>query len=379
MPTRPCQPAFCYDCFGVEAAFLLNPEATQPDESRGISIAGWGAVSAAGWGVAPLVEALASDESLSVEERTRKGAARPLKVRPVPPADPSTRLKHPRIRRASPQVRFAAAAAIEAMGVRRLAEAKAGAWPLGIVFATVCGAVQYSNRFYREVLDDPATASPILFPETVYNSASSHLSAILETQAVNYTLVGDTAEFLAALRLGVQWLREGGCDGCLIVGSEEIDWVSGEAMQLFDREGIATEGAGALFIELENKREPTEASLALKQIVEPVTYLNYNEKTEAIAAIRNALDSNIPPQSLLVDSVLGHSRTDRAEASAWASWAGPRLQPSLKLGNAMGAGAALQAVAACEYLQNGCAEDAIVSAAGHHHQCAAAWIAKGFH
>ena len=115
---------------------------------------------------------------------------------------------------------------MEALGEERVAQVKAGELRLGIVFATMCGAVQYSNRFYQEVIDEPATASPILFPETVFNATSSHLSAIFNSQAANYTVVGDSAEFLSACRIAADWLHAGEVDGCLVVGSEELDWVS---------------------------------------------------------------------------------------------------------------------------------------------------------
>ncbi len=60
----------------------------------------------------------------------------------------------------------------------------------------------YSRRFYEEVLRDPATASPLIFPETVFNAPASHLAAFLGTTAINYTLVGDEGTFLAGTRAG---------------------------------------------------------------------------------------------------------------------------------------------------------------------------------
>ncbi|MDA0814812.1 MAG: beta-ketoacyl synthase N-terminal-like domain-containing protein [Verrucomicrobia bacterium] len=336
-----------------------------------ITIAGWGAVSPAGWGVASLLDAVQSRAMVEPEVRQREGAARSVLVRPVPPPDAGERLRHPRLRRASPQVKFAAAACIEAMGDERSERAKAGGLRLGIVFATMCGAVQYSNRFYQEVLEEPATASPILFPETVFNATSSHLSAIFGSHAANYTLVGDSAEFLAALRIAEDWLRAGEVDGCLVVGSEELDWVSWEAMQLFDSHGVAGEGAGALYLEL---GESSENAIVLEAVTEPALWLNHGEKHLATQQARAQLPDKISTDAALALSTSGHVRADAAEVGAWADWSGPRVELGLLLGNCMGAGVALNAALACEYLASGMASEAIVSAAGHHHQCLAAWM-----
>ncbi len=339
--------------------------------SECLSIVGWGAVSPVGWGVASLFDAVQSGATVEPEVRQREGAERPVRVRPVPPPDAGQRLRHPRLRRASPQVKFAAAACIEALGDERSERVMVGEMRLGIVFATMCGAVQYSNRFYQEVLEEPATASPILFPETVFNATSSHLSAIFGSHAANYTLVGDSAEFLAALRIAEDWLRAGEVDGCLVVGSEELDWVSWEAMQLFDPHGVAGEGAGALYLEL---GESSENAIVLEGVTEPALWLDHGEKQLATQRARAELSDEISRKAVLALSTSGHAKTDAAEARAWADWPGPRVESGLLLGNCMGAGVALNAALACEYLVRGVASEAIVSAAGHHHQCLAAWM-----
>ncbi|MEZ5325067.1 MAG: beta-ketoacyl synthase N-terminal-like domain-containing protein [Verrucomicrobiales bacterium] len=342
-------------------------------ENPRLTIAGWGAVSPAGWGAEPLLSAAQSGIVADPEVRERAGAGRPVRVRPVPPPEAGQHLRHPRLRRASPQVKFAAAACMEAMGVERAALVKTGQWRLGVVFATMCGAVQYSNRFYEEVLKEPATASPILFPETVFNATSSHLSAIFGSQAANYTLVGDSAEFLAALHIAADWLQDDIVDGCLVVGSEELDWVSWEAMQLFNSNGIVGEGAGALYLEWD-KGEPGQDSIIVEGITEPALWLNQREKRLATQQARAGLPDGISRQAVLALSTSGHAKTDGAESDVWEDWLGPRVASGLLLGNCMGAGVALNAVIACEYLVRGIAAEAILSAAGHHHQCLAAWL-----
>ena len=67
---------------------------------------------------------------------------------------------------------LAAAAALEALGDSANA-VREGRCRLGIVFCVMAGCVNYSRRFYQETLEDPSTASPLIFPETVFNARES--------------------------------------------------------------------------------------------------------------------------------------------------------------------------------------------------------------
>src|SRR6266511_2316719 len=203
-----------------------------------IFIHGIGAVSPAGWGVLPLREALAKGEPLPVKELARPGWTRSLRVRPVPPPSPRPNfLSHARLRRTSPITQYAVAAALEALG-EDAACVSNGSLRLGILFCAMTGCVNYSRRFYDETLNDPATASPLVFPETVFNAPASHLAALLGTTAVNYTLVGDPGTFLQALALAADWLLSESVDGCLVIGAEEMDWLTADAQRLFTRKII---------------------------------------------------------------------------------------------------------------------------------------------
>ena len=71
------------------------------------------------------------------------------------------------------------------------------------------GCVNYSRRFYDEVLQDPATASPLIFPETVFNAPASHLAGYFASTAMDYTLVGDPCSFLQGTALAADWLETG--------------------------------------------------------------------------------------------------------------------------------------------------------------------------
>ena len=61
-----------------------------------------------------------------------------------------------------------------------------------VVFAITDGGVLYTRKFYEQIVKQGAnSASPLLFPETVYNAPASHLAAQLGIDGASYTLVGD--------------------------------------------------------------------------------------------------------------------------------------------------------------------------------------------
>src|SRR5437870_2011032 len=133
---------------------------------------------------------------------------------------------HPRLRRASAISRFAAAAgldAIKAAGVKLDSEK---AERTALVFAISNGGVIYTKRFYRDIVEAGAQkASPLLFPETVFNAPASHLAAILGITSATYTLVGDGAVGLAAIKMADDLLANEAVDCCLVVGMEGSGWL----------------------------------------------------------------------------------------------------------------------------------------------------------
>ena len=123
-----------------------------------VVVGGIGAVSPAGWGVRALREAVWSGQPCGVRFLPRPGLDQPLRVRQVPaPGERPSCFQHPRLRRSSAIARFAVSAALEALGKNELAR-------LGIITCVMSGCVHYSRRFYHEVLENPAAASPMLFP-----------------------------------------------------------------------------------------------------------------------------------------------------------------------------------------------------------------------
>ncbi|MGB0581473.1 MAG: hypothetical protein ACPGVU_17385 [Limisphaerales bacterium] len=207
-----------------------------------IAIIGWGAVSPAGWGV----DCLRDGNFGSSNEIERPGSDA-LRVYQVPKEGmPRQLFRHARLRRTSTIGRFAMAAAHEAVTMAALPADERRR--LGIVYCTTCGCVNYSRRFYAEVLENPAVASPLIFPETVFNAPGSHLSAVWENPVVNYTLVGDSGVYLQGLAVAANWLEAGKVDDCLVVAAEEADWITADVMRHFDSGTVLTEGAGAMLL-----------------------------------------------------------------------------------------------------------------------------------
>lgn len=339
-----------------------------------ITISGTGAVSPAGWGVAALMEMLRSGakaECSTMERKASDDRVMTTQVARVPKlADRTLLPKNPRLRRTSPIGKFAAAAAFEALGSERMAAARAGEIRVSVICSLMNGCVNYSNRFYGEVLHDPAFASPILFPETVYNAPSSHLSAILGSMAPNDTLVGDGAEVFTALELATEWLERGDCDLCVVVAPEEIDWLSAEAVGLRSREIVPSEGAGAVVLEKDG------SGPVLLAIPDPVSYAEVPDRAAALKKLRDELTVDDDGRTLLADGRLGLSRIDRTEDEVFADWKGPRVSTKAILGDALGASASLQLVAAVEMLKSGDARKAIVTSLGGNEQAAGCLLGK---
>ena len=323
-----------------------------------IRIAGFGAVSPAGWGAARLLtlcEAAASCESQPLD----RGEVRTPVMR-VPPPEAGVLPRSPRLRRVSPVAKLAAAA-IEVLGGR------ADTTRIGVVFCLSNGCVNYSNRFFTEALADPATASPILFPETIFNAPSSHISAMLGSRAPNDTLIADAAGFFCGIDLAIDWLSGGEMDGVLVVCSEEIDWLSAEGLRLYHPQLVPSEGAAALLLEAGDGPGPDILALP-----DPVAY-SQTPRREAPALLRDAIHARIPDRpgnTLLVDGLTGIPEIDVAEADAWAGWTGPRWSPRIHVGESMGASAGLQCAVAAAAVASGMADTAIITATGANQQAA---------
>jgi len=339
-----------------------------------IFICGTGVVSPAGWGMQPFREAITRGEALPTKELPRPGHT-PLIVRQVPPANPRPSfLAHARLRRTSPIAHYAVSAALEALGTDA-AKVTSGTLRLGIIYCALTGCVNYSRRFYDEVLKDPSTASPLVFPETVYNSPASHLAALIGTTGINYTLVGDPGTFLQGVALAADWLTDNRVDGCLVIGAEEMDWLTAGAVNLFSRKTIFSDGAGALYLRSSRREEAQTNSVQLKAVTNSHLYTIKNSRTKAIRLAREELAGGtptVPGRDLLCDGLLGVARADRDEQAAWQDWPGSRVSVKRILGESLMASAAWQCIAAVDRLIANSCDSANVSIAGTNQQAIAA-------
>jgi hypothetical protein len=344
-----------------------------------IFVCGIGAVSPGGWGINAFREALARGEGTPTKELPRPGTT-PLRVRNVPPASPRpTFLAHARLRRTSPIAHYSVSAGLEALG-GDAAKVSSGALRLGIIYCALTGCVNYSRRFYDEVLKEPSTASPLVFPETVYNSPASHLAALVGSTAINYTLVGDPGTFLQGVALAADWLTDNRVDACLVIGAEEMDWLTAGAMRLFEPKTIFSEGAGALYL----RREAGETPAAqLKAVTSAHPFSNSSTRAKAIKLAHEELAGElaggtpaVPGRALLCDGLQGFPRADHDEQIAWCDWTGPRASVKTIFGEALMASAAWQCVAAVDALRQNAYDTATVSVAGTNQQAIAAQFVR---
>jgi 3-oxoacyl-(acyl-carrier-protein) synthase len=171
---------------------------------------------------------------------------------------------HPRLRRSSAISKFAAAAGLAALQDAGLSANDLASARMALIFAVANGGVIYTKRFYSDIVSIGAeAASPLLFPETVFNAAASHLAAIIGLSGATYTVVGDGAVGLTAIQMAQDLLASGSVDLCLVVAAEEADWLLCDAyhrwrllrrdppLRVFgsaNQGTILSEGGGALLL-----------------------------------------------------------------------------------------------------------------------------------
>jgi 3-oxoacyl-(acyl-carrier-protein) synthase len=239
-----------------------------------LAIAGMGWVTPLGNGVDAVWERLLRGEEASATPISEQFSNRVYSAFRVPESA-LTGLAHPRLRRASLISRFAAAAGLEALQAAGVKVDSQNAGRIALVFAISNGGVIYTKRFYRDVVETGAqAASPLLFPETVFNAPASHLAAILGVTGTTYTVVGDGAVGVLAIKMAEDLMTDKSLDYCLVVGTEEIDWLLCDAYRRWrllrsvppiepfskqKRGMILSEGAGAIVLARLSLRGAAEA------------------------------------------------------------------------------------------------------------------------
>lgn len=264
---------------------------------------------------------------------------------------------HARLRRSSAISRFAVAAGLAALadaGLRPCADTAR----VALIFATSNGGVIYTKRFYHDIVAaDAQSASPLLFPETVFNAPASHLAAIIGITGASYTLLGDGAVGVLALKMAEELIQNEAVDYCLVVGAEEIDWLlcdayhkwrllrSAPPIEPFDpalKGMILSEGAGALLLS-------RTGSVQIDQVNAGGNFLKRKDATELLRKILGELE---PDESDLIIGSANGTFIDLAEREAMRQISPGSLVYTLKpaLGESVGASAIWQAIAGAQAL-----------------------------
>jgi 3-oxoacyl-(acyl-carrier-protein) synthase len=325
-----------------------------------LAIAGMGWVTPLGNGVDQVWERLLhGDEATStaLSEQFGDRSYRAFRV----PEWALTGLAHPRLRRASVISRFAAVAGLEALESAGVKVDSQNAERIALIFAISNGGVIYTKRFYRDVVESGAqSASPLLFPETVFNAPASHLASILSVSGTTYTVVGDGAVGLLAIKMAEDVMANESLDYCLVVGTEEIDWLLCDAYRRWrllrseppiepfskqKRGMILSEGAGAILLAQEG----------------PVTIERahpggcYNKRAEAAEILKTILsDLNQTETDFVISSANG-TFIDQVEQEALERMIADAIIYAAKpaLGESVGASGLWQVILGAQALRHG--------------------------
>lgn len=281
--------------------------------------------------------------------------------------------RNPRLRRSSPISYFAVAAALNALENAGLAITPATAARIAIVFAVTDGSVVYTRKFYDQIVKQGANAaSPLLFPETVYNAPASHLADQLGVDGITYTLVGDGATGLAAVQMAEDLLALEQADHCIVVACEELDWILCEAYRTWrlTRTPLA-EGAAALVLTRDQGRLSVRASGAIP----------FFRQRDAAAALEKAAGFMGPvgPVDFIVTCEEGSFR-GRAVAAALQrilrAPSQPASQTQAAFGEMLAAGSLVNLIVAALRLEKEGGRRALIPAIGFNYQAAAAMIER---
>ena len=324
-----------------------------------LRIAGMGWITPLGRGVDAVWDRLLCGEEATAQMISDAAGEKTYPVYSVPKSALKDLPPYPRLRRASAISHFAAAAGLDALEDAGSTIGMIDMARLALVFAVSNGGVAYTKRFYHDVAEIGAqSASPLLFPETVLNAPASHLAAILGITGTSYTLVGDGAVGLLALRMAGDVMANQAIEYCLVVGTEEADWLLCDAyhkwrllkksppIELFcqpPRGIILSEGAGAILLARNgpvaidmihpgaNFSRQQQASERMTRILSDLA----DEETEVIIASANGTFVDLAESAAVLQ--------EAPNASVYA--------PKAALGESVGASAIWQVIVAAQALR----------------------------
>ncbi len=299
----------------------------------------------------------AEAEATELESSLGKPSCRAF---PVPPEAIAEAARYPRLRRASAISRFAVVAGLAALRDADLELDEASAERTALIFAISNGGVIYTKRFFHEIVQSgAAAASPLLFPETVFNAPASHLAAILGVTGASYTLVGDGAVGILALQMAEDLMSNPELDRCLVVGAEEADWLLCDAYRKWrllraappvepfaarPSGMILSEGAGAVLL-------TRSGELELEAIHPGGNFSRQSEIVRLLDEVVGALRGT-DPVDLLIASANGTFIDEAERAAAAAHFAEAAVYTAKPaLGESVAAGALWQVICAGQALR----------------------------
>jgi 3-oxoacyl-(acyl-carrier-protein) synthase len=274
---------------------------------------------------------------------------------PVPAKFVADTARQARLRRSGTISLLGAAAGFDALADAGLKPDSGLGARMAVVFAICSGGVNYTRRFYHEIVTQGANAaSPLLFPETVYNAAASHLAALLGVNGQSYTMVGDSSVGLGAIHFATELLTmQPQLERCLVVGTEEADWLLADAFASWrmatrqDQFKVYGPSAGTIFGEgaaavLIGRTGP----LAIASASAGLPFYSFRESESAAREMFGSLRTEGLPD-MVVSSANG-TFADEVERKAFVEFYPSVPVYALKpaAGEALGASALLQVAAA---------------------------------
>jgi 3-oxoacyl-(acyl-carrier-protein) synthase len=342
-----------------------------------LRISGMGWVTPLGSGLDDVWNRLLKGET-AIAESISSPLGRDYPVFRVPPAATAQAPAHPRLRRSSAISRFAVVAGLAALSDAKVTLNEETAARTALIFAVSNGGVIYTKRFYHDIVESGAqAASPLLFPETVFNAPASHLAAILGITGASYTLVGDGAVGTLALKMAEDLLASDALDYCLVVGAEEADWLLCDAYRKWrllrtappiepfqkpPRGMVLSEGAGAILLGRSGR----------VQVEKIAAGTNFRKQREAAAAVEKVFSNLcVTPPDFVAASANG-TFIDEAERAAISAHCPDAKVYSIKgaLGESVGASSLWQTIYAAQSLGREGLGTAAVSTCGLNQQVA---------
>lgn len=342
-----------------------------------LRIAGMGWVTPLGSGIEEVWNRLVKGET-AVAESISSPLGKDYPVFRVPASATAQAPAHPRLRRSSAISKFAAVAGLAALADANVKLDEKTANRTALIFAVSNGGVIYTKRFYHDIVESGAqAASPLLFPETVFNAPASHLAAILGINGASYTLVGDGAVGTLALKMAEDLMAGDTLDYCLVVGAEEADWLLCDAyhkwrflraappiepFQKPPRGMIVSEGAGAILLGRTGRVEINKIA----------TGTNFRKQREAAACVKKVFAELCTTPPDFVSASANGTFIDEAERAAISAHCPSARVYTVKaaLGDSVGASSSWQTICAAQALVTEGLRTAMISTCGLNQQVA---------